>query len=538
MSKYDEQLNRMLNLMEEETKPKKVSSNLWYHANGADGKVYGIVKEGAKFYIKTTESGKENLVESYEYINGFVNRRENEYRSYNDATKHLELKLMSLNEAYGKKSDVSTVDFKRNEKALAYLTEEARKELDRMNQIYENSCKIGRDCVCDPESKGSASPENTEKNNDPFDKKVTPDMDYKGSKGTVEESGDGSKVADVSSDLQSDKMKTKNSNLDDSGNDKEYKDAHDDLEGEGVADKHPSGGKVVRVNEGVFEFNDGLDDMNGGVPDAEVGEPDIAPDPAVSEPADLGAQDFEEPVDPTFSDVNPEDLGTDGVGDDVVGVGDGFDENELDNMLEAFLAEQEEAITGPDKVMDKEGNPINGTNNGVDGETGEDWKRVGDKVDIKEDEGYGETDKSEKPETMDNYKFGYNDEKKLPVQSWDKMNESEKKLVKSLTESIFNKLVPKKKLTLEEAIAKIVKEEITKLDVWGKHPKYGEEPMTHPEAKEVLAGTADRDFNDDSAKGSEQYGKKIGDGKPFDQKVVDLLTDQVLAKLKGAAQGK
>ena len=102
MSKYDEQLNRMLNLMEEEAKPKKVSSNLWYHANGADGKVYGIVKEGAKFYIKTTESGKENLVESYEYINGFVNRRENEYRSYNDATKHLELKLMSLNEAYGK----------------------------------------------------------------------------------------------------------------------------------------------------------------------------------------------------------------------------------------------------------------------------------------------------------------------------------------------------------------------------------------------------------------------------------------------------
>ena len=524
--------------MEEEAKPKKVSSNLWYHANGADGKVYGIVKEGAKFYIKTTESGKENLVESYEYINGFVNRRENEYRSYNDATKHLELKLMSLNEAYGKKSDVSTVDFKRNEKALAYLTEEARKELDRMNQIYENSCKIGRDCVCDPESKGSASPENTEKNNDPFDKKVTPDMDYKGSKGTVEESGDGSKVADVSSDLQSDKMKTKNSNLDDSGNDKEYKDAHDDLEGEGVADKHPSGGKVVRVNEGVFEFNDGLDDMNGGVPDAEVGEPDIAPDPAVSEPADLGVQDFEEPVDPTFSDVNPEDIGTDGVGDDVVGVEDGFDETELDNMLEAFLAEQEEAITGPDKVMDKEGNPINGTNNGVDGETGEDWKRVGDKVDIKEDEGYGETDKSEKPETMDNYKFGYNDEKKLPVQSWDKMNESEKKLVKSLTESIFNKLVPKKKLTLEEAIEKIVKEEITKLDVWGKHPKYGEEPMTHPEAKEVLAGTADRDFNDDSAKGSEQYGKKIGDGKPFDQKVVDLLTDQVLAKLKGAAQGK
>ena len=59
--------------------------------------------------------------------------------------------------------------------------------------------------------------------------------------------------------------------------------------------------------------------------------------------------------------------------------------------------------------------------------------------------------------------------------------------------------------------------------------------MTHPDAKEVLAGTADRDFNDDSAKGSERYGKKIGVGKPFDQDVVDLLTDQVLAKIKSEA---
>ena len=93
---------------------------------------------------------------------------------------------------------------------------------------------------------------------------------------------------------------------------------------------------------------------------------------------------------------------------------------------------------------------------------------------------------------------------------------------------------PKKKETLEEAINRIVKEEVTNLNVWGKHPKYGVEPMTHPDAKEVLAGTADRDWNDDSAKGSERYGKKIGVGKPFDQETIDLLTDQVLAKIKGA----
>ncbi len=579
MAKYDEQLNRMLSLMEDSDKPKKVSSNLWYHANGADGKVYGIVKEGAKFYIKRTENGKENIVESYDYLNGFVNRREQEYKSYNEATKQLELTLMSLNEAYGKKTDVSTVDMNRNEKALSYLTEEARKELDRMHQIIENCDKIGPNNVCDPESKGKATPENTTKNNDPFTDKVTPDMDYKGSKGTVEESGDGSKVADVSSDLQSDKMKTKNSNLDADGNDKEYKDAHDDLEGESVADQNPKGGKVVRVNEGLDElggdlgFNDDLDNIGGGVgvddindtgedmdvdPMMQGGEPALEPEPL----------DGEEPVGPEDNGL----VGTEG-DEDMNNFMDGseepMDDEDLDAILQEFMEEtgedaieeEEDLVAGDNKVMTHEDNPINGTNNGVDGETGEDWKRVGDPVNIKEDEGF-ETDKSENTETMDNYKFGYNKEKKLPVQSWDKMNlsESQKKVVNALVESIYNKLVPqqskkeslseaigrivkeeiarmnqpKKKETLEEAIERIVKEEVTNLNVWGKHPKYGKEPMTHPEAKEVMAGTADRDWNDDSAKGSERYGKKIGVGKPFDQETVDLLTDQVLAKIKGA----
>ena len=446
---------------------------------------------------------------------------------------------MSLNEAYGKKSDVSTVDFKRGEKVLANLTEEARKELDRMNQIYENSCKIGRDCIGDPESKGTASPDNTEKNNEPFEKKVTPDMDYAGSKGSVGTANEGKDVKNVDSDLQSDKMKRDNSNLDKSGNDKEYKDAHDDLDGEGVADKRKSGGVTVNINEGLFEI--GSDENM--FPDAEPmdgvdGEEAADMDMPLNgeEPMDMGT---DEPMD--MDAEEPMDMGgeEDFVGDDVVGVDDEepITEEELDALLEDFMSNGTKSkISGPDAVMDKEGNPINGTNNGVGDETGEDWKRVGDAVNIKEEDGYGETDKSEETETMDNYKFGYNDEKKLPVQSWDKMNVNEKKrLVKSLTESIYNSLVgPSDTARLERYIQKLVNEEVTKLDAWGKHPKYGKEPMTHPEAKEVLAGTADRDWNDDSAKGSERYGKKIGVGKPFTQETIDLLTDQVLAKIKGA----
>ena len=165
MAKYEDQVARMNFLMEYRTPEKKAFSNIEYHANGADGKVYGIIKEGTKYYIKTTEVGKENISESYDYIGGFNNRRENEFTDYNKATKQLEFKLMSLNEAYGKHEKTSTVNVNRSEKVFAMLTEDARKEIDRMNQIFENSCTIGKDCICDPESKGKSTGDNTVKNN-------------------------------------------------------------------------------------------------------------------------------------------------------------------------------------------------------------------------------------------------------------------------------------------------------------------------------------------------------------------------------------
>ncbi len=534
MAKYEDQLERMNFLMGYKNPVKESRSNIEFCAKGADGKVYGILKEGTKYYIKQTESGKENIAESYDYIGGFTSKRENEFTDYNKATKQLELKLMSLNEAYGKKEKTSTVDLNRTEKVFMNLTEEARKELDRMNQIFENSNNIGMKNTGDPESKGKSTAEQTEKNNDPFNDKVTPDMDYKGSKGDIKGSTEGDEVSreEADKDLQSDKMKSANSNLDADGNDKNAKDAHDDLDGEGVADKKPSGGKVVKVNEGLFEDpamgaedSCDLDDSFGG--------------------EDISADDFGagEPVDPQFNEVNPEDLGTQEVGGDIAGIGDQsaepISDDEFDKLLEEFAYpgevegdEDGSAITGSDAILDKENNPINGTNNGVDDEKGEDWKRIEES----EDGNVNDPTKQGDEDTLKNYQYGYNDEKKLDAQSWDKMKVDES-VVKALTESIFNKLVgANKKETLQEKIDRIVKEEITKLDVWGKHPRYQKEPMTTPANKEVLAGTADRDFNDDSAKGEQPYGQKIGSSAPFDDKVVDLLTDQVMNKIRAMAK--
>lgn len=54
-----------------------------------------------------------------------------------------------------------------------------------------------------------------------------------------------------------------------------------------------------------------------------------------------------------------------------------------------------------------------------------------------------------------------------------------------------------------------MKEEVTRLNVFGKHPGYRKKPMTHPDNVEVAPNGA-RDWNDDSAKGEEPFGKQIG----------------------------
>lgn len=523
MAKYEDQVARMNFLMEYRTPEKKASSNIEYHANGADGKVYGILKEGTKYYIKTTEPGKENISESYDYIGGFNCRRENEFTDYNKATKQLEFKLMSLNEAYGKHEKTSTVDVNRSEKVFTMLTEDARTEIDRMNQIFENSCKIG--CFDDPESKGKSTGENTEKNNDPFTEKTDAKLDKDPKfNGTVEDATDNKDVKGVDADLQSDKMKKENS-----GSQNDYKDAHDDLEGDGVADKDPNGAKAVKMNESFFEEKNDVIEVPEDLTD-DAFNSDETEEPAQPEGVGADVAGIEDgPVDPAVSN-EPVEANGDITADEFEG---GDVEEDFDALLEEFEksygsvegSKDADAITGDNAILDKENNPINGTDNGVGDEKGEEWKRIDE-----EDGNVNEPTKQGDEETMKSY-----DEKgNLPVQSWDKLNEA----IVSITKDVYRKLTEskkpaKKKLTLEEAIEKIVREEVTKLDAWGKHPRFRKEPMTTPDNKEVLAGTAKKDWNDDSAKGEQPYGLKIGDGQPFDE-LVSGLTDKVLSQIKEA----
>ena len=500
MAKYDDQLNRMSYLMEfssPSTNKNKISSPVAFHTTGADGKIYGIIKEGIKYYIKTTIPGNELIAESYEYIGGFNSKKENEFPSYDKATKHLEVKIINLNESYGKHEDVSVVDFKSGEKNFSTLTEEARKELNRVNQIFENSTKIGQTNTGTTEYKGTASADNTTKNNKPFEEKVniSIDKDVK-TNGTVKGATENKEVTNVDSDLQSDKMKTGGVS------DKDYTDAHDDLEGEGVSDQHPSGGKVTHVNESIEEENFDIEDINNdGIEDIDIND---NPD-GLDDIEDININDNPDGLENLDIDLSnePSELA-------------GFESNNntVYDDYERILQETEDLIAGNDKTMDNYNSkgtlPVQSC----------------DKV--KNNKDSSQSVKQGNEETMKNYQS----KGTLPVQSWDKVNETIETITRQVCNEIFKKKNKKPiKESFDEKITRLVKEEIKNLNIWGKHPRYGKEPMTLPDNKEVNKGTADHDWNDDSVKQNTVYGKKIGNSAPFDQ-TVEMLTDSVLTALK------
>ena len=84
MSEFSNKIERMKTMMNYGLKTENKNtqySSVEYQKVGADGKNYGIVREGAKFYIKVSDKTKGALKEDFNYIGGFVNRKNNEFNS-------------------------------------------------------------------------------------------------------------------------------------------------------------------------------------------------------------------------------------------------------------------------------------------------------------------------------------------------------------------------------------------------------------------------------------------------------------------------
>ena len=153
-------LNRMKSLMNYglQTENKKSFASLEYSKVGADGKTYGIVREGTKYYIKVADKTKNVLKEDYNYIGGFCNRKNHEYASFANAQKNFDMKLRSINEACGKDKSVIAESWNPDKQAFMMVeaTDSMKNEIARMRQIMSNSVILeakkdsccGEGCKC------------------------------------------------------------------------------------------------------------------------------------------------------------------------------------------------------------------------------------------------------------------------------------------------------------------------------------------------------------------------------------------------------
>lgn len=128
---------------------------------GSDGKVYGIIREGSKYYIKSAPKKKNLVREDFEYIGGFRNRKDNEYSSFANAEKQFDLKMMSLKESYanGKNIVVESWNPDKKENLSVEATDKMKKEILRERQIMHNAAMISE------KKEISADIANTQKNN-------------------------------------------------------------------------------------------------------------------------------------------------------------------------------------------------------------------------------------------------------------------------------------------------------------------------------------------------------------------------------------
>lgn len=458
MANFDEQLSRMHYLMGYKMPVVESKSGVEHSVVAADGKRYGIIKEGTKFYVKVSDAAKENIAESYEYINGVLAKKENEHKSYNSASKALELKLMSLNEAYNGNVKASLFDSKSNEKMFANLTEEARKELNRMHQIFESANTIGKNNTGNPEAPKTAS--FSEKIGKPFDitAKAELDKDFKKTANKPENQSEpfDAEVKVTDADMESDKMPSGEKN-----NCEEYEDAKYVPDGS-VANQKPTGGKVVKVNE---------------------------------------ATDFE------GEDVIAEDDEIVGIEDENEGGENILSDEELDSMFNDDETDEEYAFDADEL----------GFNNPVESDS----RFAG--MDVSDDE------------FMDSIDGEVYDESEFTMES----KASLKRIVEGVCDAMMKQRTKKVvKESFNDKLVRIIKEEMTNLNVWGQHPGYKKQPMSLPDNKEVIVNKGDRDWNDDSVKGSESFGKKIGSSAPFTDDVVKKITDIVVAAVKTTLKKK
>ena len=489
MSKINSQLDRMKAMMTYglQTESKKDSYNsVEYQREGADGKLYGIVREGTKFYIKVSDKTKGALKEDFNYIGGFRNRKDNEYTSYANALKQFDIKMISLKEAKGNtKLMVESWNPENNEKLMVEATASMQREIARQRQIMGNAATIF-------EGKKNYSVElmnegcDIEKNNLKGEKKhdACGDVTCNGGDPFTEKAKDGEDTEGISS-VQKTNIGKASKPVTESEQVLGWNDNADYLDtshGTEVGDDAPFTEKADNELQEGFFHNDGLadDEQLGDTPEEVVLDGEDMED-------DFEIEGEEEPfgAEEEFGAEEP-------FGDELEGEAD-FEsdldepevENEFDSDVETRLSAIEDMLA---KIAEKIG---------VD--AFEDDELYSDEEGESEE---GEFDAEEGSEDFGDEESFEDEEDDFEV--YESKN--------------YRKMMMKE----------------DKMDYFGKHPAYQKEPMelpsnSHKEMPDYY------DMNDESVEGEKPFGQEIGDSAPFeiDPKAIENAIAESIKRILG-----
>ena len=515
----NEQISRMKSLMNYglQTESKKAPySSVENQKLGADGNVYGIVREGTKYYIKSAPN-KANLVkEDFNYIGGFRNRKDHEYSNFALAQKQFDLKMMSLKEAANKQDfNINSWDLDKKENVVLEATDKMKKEILRERQIMKNAMVIAekkKECVngiCDKDIKdsqkdnisteveecGDAATANAGYTNASIPKdsglaeSVVKEEEVLGwnrgnddymdkSHGT--EIGDSAPFDDAEARNidDGDKKVTKTGEMK-NGTVEEGASMHDadnqntPTPGVGeIGDNQPfDGEKGKQIDEAIDDF--GPDEEDGGEPIGDELEGE-------GEPIDDAGLEGE-PIGDELGDEEP-------VGDELEGEGDDIYEDDVESRLDAM----EELLS---QIADKLGI----------GEPAVDDAEYGDDELFDDEEGddFGAEDD-----------FGGEEEDEFPMESRNR-NGVQIYETKAYREAMRKQRVNEEGMTPFKDAGRVPQGNMNKLDDFGKHPAYQKKVMELP-PKDLQEFPDYYDMNDDSVKNDTPYGEKIGDGAPFD----------------------
>lgn len=534
MSKINSQLDRMKAMMTYglQTESKKDSYNsVEYQREGADGKLYGIVREGTKFYIKVSDKTKGALKEDFNYIGGFRNRKDNEYTSYANALKQFDIKMISLKEAKGNtKLMVESWNPENNEKLMVEATASMQREIARQRQIMGNAATIfegkknysvelmNEGCDIEKnnlkgEKKHDACGDVTCNGGDPFTEKAKDGEDTEGIS-SVQKTNIGKASKPVT---ESEQVLGWNDNADylDTSHGTEVGDDAPFTEGEGTEKELKNG----TVAEGVAMHTQGENQNSPAVGVGEVGD-----DAPFTEKADNELQEGFFHNDGLADDEQlgdtPEEVVLDGE--------DMEDDFEIEGEEEPFGAEEEFGAEEPfgDELEGEADFESDLDEPEVENEFDSDVEtrlsaiedmlaKIAEKIGVdafEDDELYsdeeGESEEGEFDAEECSEDFG-------GEESFEDDDEDDFEVYESKN---YRKMMMKE----------------DKMDYFGKHPAYQKEPMelpsnSHKEMPDYY------DMNDESVEGEKPFGQEIGDSAPFeiDPKAIENAIAESIKRILG-----